>query len=123
MPTPVPTPTAAQLVTVAEIMMISVDDARSRIAADSDQDISDAKWAATLTDIASWTTGGVSTDAGDVKRVDQIEFFQGSNVSTRLDLRNRVRFRYGLPFVTSEEAGGGAGVIMASLEWFGPSRC
>lgn len=118
MPTPDPSPTAAQLVTVAEIMMVSVDDARSRIAADSEQEISDAKWAATLADITAWTTGGVSTDAGDVKRVDQIEFFEGSNINARLDIRNRVRIRYGLPFVSSEESGAGAGVNMASLEWF-----
>ena len=116
MPTPVPTPTAAQIVTVAEIAMVTTDKATSMIAADSDQDISNAKWAATVLDIARWNAG-VSTDAGDVKRVDQIEFFEGSNVNARLDLRNNVRLRYGLEFLTSESVAG-CGLRVQSLNWF-----
>jgi hypothetical protein len=115
MPTPIPTPTAAQIVTVAEIMMVSTSKAESLIAADSGQDISDAKWAATLTDITRWAT--IGSDAGDVKRVDQIEFFEGSAANARLDLRNALRIRYGLPILTSE-ASAGIGVEMKSLCWF-----
>ncbi|MEO5859174.1 MAG: hypothetical protein ABIR33_09525 [Pyrinomonadaceae bacterium] len=101
MPEPVPTPTASQIVTVAEIAMVTVALVITAIAADSDQDISDAKWAKTLTDIALWD-GGVSTDAGDVKRVDVIEFFEGSNVNARLNIRNRIRARYGFDLLTTD---------------------
>jgi hypothetical protein len=116
MPTPVPAPTPAQIVTVAEIAMVSTDVASAMIAADLTQEISDAKWAATLLDISSWT-GGVGRDAGDVKRVDTIEFFEGSNVNARLDLRNAVRLRYGLDFLSSESSAA-CGVAIESLRWF-----
>jgi hypothetical protein len=116
MPTPVPTPTAAQIVTVAEIAMVSTDAAASMVTADSTQEISDAKWSATLLDIASWT-GGVGRDAGDVKRVDQIEFFEGAAANARLDIRNAVRMRYGLSFISSEAANA-ANVNVSSLKWF-----
>lgn len=121
MPTPIPTPTAEQIVTVAEIMRVSTDRAISLISADSDQSISDAKWAATLSDIGLWN-GGIATDGGDIKRVDQIEFFEGSASKSRLDLINRVRRRYGLDELTTETGSGDVGMgIVSSLEWF--DRC
>jgi hypothetical protein len=116
MPTPVPAPTAAEIVAVAEIAMVTVETVRTVIAGDTDQEISDAKWAATLADIARWN-GEVGADAGDVRRVDEIEFFEGSAVRARLDLRNAVRARYGLGFLNSESSAAG-GVDVSSLEWF-----
>lgn len=116
MPTPSPEPTPAQIVTVAEIAMVTVDEVVTMIAANSSQDIVDAQWAATLLDIASWTTGGVGRDAGDVKRIDQIEFFESGASNARLEIRNAVRMRYGLPFMTSEEASQSS-VTLASLNW------
>lgn len=117
MPIPVPTPTAAQIVAVAEIMMVSTEKATQLISADSQQDIADAKWASTLNDLAAWS-GGIGTDAGDLKRVDQIEFFEGSALNARLDLRNRLRLRYGLELISSEQAAAGSGTNMKSLQWF-----
>lgn len=116
MPTPDPTPTPAQIVTVAEIAMVSVEEITTAISADTDQDISDAKWAKTLTDIEAWE-GGVDREAGDVKRVGQIEFFEGGAANARLEIRNAVRMRYGFGYMTSEAAEQ-ASVNMASLEWF-----
>lgn len=115
MPTPDPTPTAAQIVIVAEIAMVTVEFASSMISAHADADIVDAQWAATLADIARWAEG-IGTDTGDVKRVDQIEFFEKSNVAARLDIRNSIRLRYGLPYLSAESAG--LSVDMASLQWF-----
>lgn len=115
MPEPVPAPTAAQIVTVAEIAMVSTDEVVTMISANSSQDIVDAQWAATLLDIASWTTGGVGRDAGDVKRVDQIEFFESGAVNARLEIRNAVRMRYGLPRLESESSA--SAVTLASLNW------
>lgn len=117
MPIPNPAPTPEQIVAVAEIAMVTTAKAQQMIAADSDPAISNAKWVATLTDIARWQSG-VGTDAGDVKRVDQIEFFEGAAANARLDIRNAVRLRYGLDFITSEEAFA-SGVNMSSLQWFG----
>lgn len=114
MPTPSPTPTAAQIVLVAEIMMVSVDDARSRIAADSDQEISDAKWAATLTDIASWP--GIKSGSRKIKRIDDIEFFEGGAGEQRLSFRNDLRARYGLAALATE-SGLSCGPT-SSLAWF-----
>lgn len=115
MPTPSPAPTPAEIVTVAEIAMVSYDDAETMISADSVQAVSDAKWAKTLLDIGTWE-GGVDRDAGDVKRVDQIEFFEGGAANARLEIRNAVRMRYGLPWMSSEAAEQ-SGVTLASLNW------
>ena len=117
MPTPDPAPNEAQILTVSEIAMVSYEEAETKISADSRQAVSNAKWAATLLDIASWTTGGVGRDAGDVKRVDNIEFFEGSASVARLEIRNAVRLRYGLPYMTSEQAAN-SDVLIQSLQWF-----
>lgn len=117
MPTPVPTPTEAQILTTSEIARVSYEDADTMISADSVQAVSNAKWAATLLDVASWTTGGVGRDAGDVKRVDQIEFFESGAVNARLAIINAVRMRYGLSRLDSEAAQ--SQVTLASLNWIG----
>jgi hypothetical protein len=93
MPTPVPTPTAAEIVTVSEIVMLSTDEVAEMIAADSDQDISNAKWAATLIDIDNWP--GIRDETGDLKKIGDIEFFEGTAPKIRLDFRNIIRVRYG----------------------------
>ena len=119
MATPTPTPTAAQIVAFAEIALIAADDVLSVISAGNDQDIIDAKWAATLTDITAWAS--VGTDAGDIKKIDTIEFFEGAAANARLDMRNRLRARYGLLPVTEDGIVLG-GMDITSLKWFG-SRC
>lgn len=114
MPTPEPNPTAAQLVTVAEIMSVSVDEARSLIAADSEQEISDAKWAKTIEDLAAWP--GIKNASRKIKRVDDIEFFEGGAGDQRLAFRNDLRARYGLGALATE-VGNVCGPA-SSLEWF-----
>ncbi|MCA1589174.1 MAG: hypothetical protein LC734_02045 [Acidobacteria bacterium] len=92
MPLPVPAPTAEEIEIVAEIMMLSYPTVALMIAA-YDQDIANAKWARTLEDIDIWTA--IRDETGDIKRVGDIEFFEGTNINTRLDFRNRLRLRYG----------------------------
>lgn len=74
--------------------MLSVDEVSTMIAADSDQDIVNAQWALTLADITAWDAG-IRDEAGDIKKVGSIEFFEGIAPKTRLDFRNMVRVRYG----------------------------
>jgi hypothetical protein len=100
MPQPVPTPTAEQLVIVAEITLLDYDTVATMVAADSDQLVSNAKWARTLTDIANWPS--VESEGGDLKKVGSIEFFETAAGETRLDFRNKVRARYNQPLLTSE---------------------
>lgn len=115
MPEPVPTPTALQLVTVAEIAMVTVEEAQSMIAADASQDISNAKWSLTLNQIDEWADLG--SDPGDIKRIDSIEFFEGASGKGRLDFRNTLRQRYGLcPLRTENPAQSSLNV--RSLKWF-----
>lgn len=114
MPIPSPEPTAAQIVTVAEIAMVSVEEATTFVSADSDQDVADAKWARTLADITNWADLG--SDLGDTKRVDSIEFFEGAVAEGRLSFRNTLRQRYGLGPLLSETTG--VGVNIRSLCWF-----
>lgn len=95
---PVPAPTPAQIVIVAEITMLSYDAVATMIAVD-EQDVADAKWARTLEDIELWPD--IRDEAGDIKRVGSIEFFEGTGISTRLGFRNMIRLRYGqLPLIT-----------------------
>lgn len=115
MPEPVPAPTAEELVIVAEVAMLPYSDVESMVSADSDQDVSDAKWARTLEDIDTWTD--VRDEAGDIKRVGSIEFFEG--IGTRLDFRNRIRSRYGQTLLISErERVGLTAFDVSSLPWF-----
>ena len=118
MPEPVPAPTPAQIVTLADIVMETTDSVTTAVAADSDQDISNAKWAQTLTDIARWTDE-LSTGGGEIKRVGQIEFFEGGSNESRLDFRNTIRRRYGYSDLLTEQ---GSLTEVSSLKWFGCSR-
>lgn len=121
MPTPIPTPTASQIVLFAEIAMIDADSVLSLVSQGSSQDISDAKWALTVADLASWST--IGTDAGDIKRVDSIEFFEGAAANTRLNLRNTLRQRYGLPILLDETGNIAGAESITSLKWFGGGVC
>jgi len=125
MPQPVPTPEVDELVTVAEICLVTYDEAVVMVAADSQQDVSNAKWAATLEDLALWPE--LRFETGDVKKVGSIEFFEEAASSGRLDYRNSIRVRYGLPILTSEDTptssnGSGSGSISSygvrSQAWF-----
>lgn len=98
---------------MAEIAMLSVDTVRSMVAADSDQDISNAKWARTLEDIELWPD--ISNEANDIKRVGSIEFFENTIESTRLSFRNRILARYGQTLLTVEVV---STLNPSSLEWF-----
>lgn len=90
--------------------MLSVDEVATMIAADSDQDISDAKWALTLSDITAWDAG-IRNSAGKIKKVGSIEFFEGAVPKTRLDFRNMVRSRYGQSYLFYEGEGEGCDLI------------
>lgn len=103
MPIPVPNPTPAQIVTVASIAMVTTDFAAAMVAADGDQDISNAKWADTLLDIAAWPKYRLGKRR--VKKVDNIEFFD-SGPGARLDFRNELRRRYGLDDLSSDDGSG-----------------
>lgn len=122
MPQPVPAPEVPELVTVAEIGLWTYEEAASLVAADSEQAVSNAKWAATLLDIAEWPA--IRFETGDVKRVGSIEFFEDAAHQTRLDFRNSLRARYNQPLLTSEipadlTAGGGLGTCgVSSQQWF-----
>ena len=111
---PTPTPTADQLVTVAEIMMISADEVLALVSVDA-QSISDAKWSRTLTDITTWA--GIVDEFNDIKRVGSIEFFEKNIVTSRTNFRNKLRLRYGLTALATEEASSEM-EGMSSLRWF-----
>lgn len=115
MPEPVPTPTPEQIVIVAEIMQYPVELVAALVAADTDQDISNLKWLRTIADIALWE-GGIRNEAGDIKRVGSIEFFPGTAFFTRLDFRNLLRARYGLPLI-ARECGATAMSVNVPVTW------
>jgi hypothetical protein len=119
MPEPSPTPTPAQLVTLADIVMEDTDSVTTAVASDSDQDISDAKWAQTLLDIASWGTT-YQTGKRPLKRAGNVEFYQTSVAESRLEFRKTIRRRYGYSDLVSEAAGL---TEISSLQWFGSGRC
>lgn len=102
MPIPEPNPTPAQIVRFAEIAMITVGEATALVASDSDQDISDAKWAATVEDIAAWPKFAYGKRA--LKKIDKIEYFEGDSDDARLGFRNTLRRRYGLPDLLTDES-------------------
>lgn len=93
MPLPSPTPpTAAQIETLVDITQLSTEAVTAMLGA-YDQDISNAKWALTLLDLAEWPD--IKAEAGDVKRVGSIEFFEGASGKYALSFINRIRTRYG----------------------------
>lgn len=112
--TPDPAPTPEEIVTVAEIVMLSTDEVNTLITSETDQDIANAKWARTLTDIATWA--GIVDEANDIRRVGSIEFFENTIGMSRLAFRNKVRQRYGNELLTSEAAGSVGAV--SSVNWF-----
>ena len=117
MPQPVPAPTPEELVIVSEITLLPVETVATMVAADSDQGISDAKWARTLDDIDNWPD--MKGESGDVKRVGSIEFFEEAAGGNRLDFRNDIRRRYGQPELTSESTGTGLSLSgVSSQQWF-----
>lgn len=119
MPTPSQTPNETQIIIVAEITQLDTDTVSTMIAADSTQDMSDAKWALTLTDITTWTTGGVGSDSGDVKRIEGVvEFFEDKAKAGRLDFRNKIRLRYGQSLLDEEYITLSNTAIGGSLCWF-----
>lgn len=111
--TPDPEPTAEELVTLAEITMLSVDDAAAMVGADSDQDTVDAKWARTLADIESWAD--IVDDASDTTKIGGIELDTDKADAFRLRFRNKVRGRYGITLLQSENAQIGC---VSSGAWF-----
>lgn len=115
MPTPSPTPTDDELRIAAEIMMVDIEDVLDIVSSNSTQGFSDVNWAATLNDIDSWDS--IKGESGDIKRVGSIEFFEGKNISTRLDFRNMIRSRYGLD-VLFYEGQGDAVPLTSTLRWF-----
>jgi hypothetical protein len=122
MPQPVPTPLVDELITVAEICLVTYDEAVVMVAADSQQEVSNAKWAATLEDLALWPA--LRFETGDVKKVGSIEFFEEAASSGRLDFRNSIRARYNQPLLTSETSettSSGSSLASAGIssqQWF-----
>jgi hypothetical protein len=118
MPEPIPTPTAAEIESVVDITMLSTAAVTAMIAA-YDQDIADAKWAATLEDIALWPD--IRDEAGDIKKVGSIEFFEASSWNTRLGFRNRIRARYGQALLLSEKGNtcstSGSYAVTVTADW------
>lgn len=107
-------PTDEQIVIVGEITFLTTDQVLSMISADT-QLIANAKWARTLADIVLWDD--LEDEAGDIKRVGPIEFFDNRSVEYRLSFRNRILARYGYPLL-STESGEATLAAVASLEWF-----
>lgn len=98
MPLPIPNPTPDEIAILAEILMLSPDEVVTVVSFDEDQEISNAKWARTLTDIARWDT--IKDEANDIKRVGNIEFFEGVNITFMRNFQNNLRRRYGLADLT-----------------------
>lgn len=113
MSTPVPAPTADEIEIVAEIVMEDVDAVTSFISQYT-QTIANAKWARTLTDITTWAD--IVDEAGDIKKVGSIEFFEHTIGISRLAFRNKVRLRYGLDMLMSETVD--TAFAVSSTNWF-----
>ena len=104
MPTPDPEPTPAQLVDMSDILSLTIELTSEAIAADEDQEISDAKWAKTILDLASYAE--LLGDSGDIKKVGSIEFFENKASAQTTKIVNLIRRRYGLEdLAVSEPAG------------------
>ena len=99
MPEPVPSPTPAEIETVAEMTLLSTDVVTAMVA-NYEQEIADAKWALTLDDILDWDS--LRNKKGDIKKVGSIEFFEGGHGGLRLRMMNRVRARYGYQALINE---------------------
>jgi hypothetical protein len=113
MATPVPTPTARQLVKMSDILDLETSAEALAAVSDFDQDEATARWAETLDDLTSYDAA--SSDAGDVKRVGQIEFFGGKNGEQLLWITNRIRRRYGIEEISSLSPNP---FLETTLKWF-----
>lgn len=116
MPTPSPEPTADEIETLVDITMLSTDEVVEMVASPATQAVADAKWSKTRTDITSWNNG-IASEAGDVKRVGNIEFFENKAIDYRLDFRNRIRTRYGKDLLASETSLGWCELV-TTLKYF-----
>jgi hypothetical protein len=114
MPEPVPTPTAAQIVDLSDILSLSITATSEAVAADESQEISNAKWAKTLADLTTYAT--LYGDAGDIKRVGTIEFFENKAQVQLLRIINGIRRRYGVTELDSLTASVNAETTFAPLE-------
>lgn len=95
MPTPSPTPTAAEKAKLRPIL--DLDSHAEVLALVSDFDTqaeADAEWALTLADLTAYDA--LYSDSGDVKKVGSIEFFEGKTDPQTLKIVNRIRKRYGV---------------------------
>ena len=115
MPEPVPTPSAAQIVSVAAITGLSTDTVSVMIASPIDQDIANATWTLALKYANLWDAA--AEDAGDVKKVGEIEFFENKSGDFQLDLKTKILNLYGKgeiyspPISGCYSSGGGVRVI------------
>lgn len=116
MPLPVPNPTSEEIVAFSLITYIPTADVLAIVSADADQAISNEKWALVLDAIDAWPT--VRDGASKLKRLGEIEFFEGTRESIRLDFRNNLRWLYGYPVLMSERQSAQSDVVVSSLEWF-----
>lgn len=91
--TPDPEPTPAQLVDVSDILGVDGNAAALSIISDFDsQEETDARWGKTLSDLTNYAL--LTANADNVKKVGEIEFFEGKADDALLALTNTIRRRY-----------------------------
>lgn len=109
--TPNPTPTAPQLVTLADILALTIDESLAAVSSETDQDMANAKWLATITDLKLWPEL-IDPSQSAVTRLGDMEFQQkdrDERDTALLNFRNKVRRRYGLtPLATAWAISSGA---------------
>jgi hypothetical protein len=109
MPTPTPEPTAAEIVSLMEIMGENDDVLVAGLIEVGTQAIVDAKWAKTLADITEWNTkvrGKYAKVDGRVKLDPNDRAFA---------IRSRARTRYGLTELIDQSVRGGAVSLPGSV--------
>lgn len=109
-----PEPTQAEIETTREVLALpSFDQARDLV-----NGLNQAQWDAQTADNATWLEARDETDA--IKRVGSIEFFEPASSLTRI--RNRSRFRFGLPALsgdaTESDAQNGLNIFASTGKWF-----
>jgi hypothetical protein len=117
---PNPEPTPDDIIAVSQITQETVESIRSAIAAETNQDIADAKWRKALQYVAAFDETFASTvTADDVKKVGPIEFRDAppspDQDAARLRLKNELRHLYGFAALTTESASLDE---VASLKWY-----
>lgn len=96
--TPNPVPTAPQLVAVADIMALSTSQALDAVSSETEQDMADAKWKATVSDLVLWPKL-IDPSKSPLTRLGDMEFQErdrDERDTAVLEFRNKVRRRYGL---------------------------